>query len=381
MTARIRIVHVITKLDVGGAQETVLATCRLIDPTRYEVTVVCGPEVGAGGGELRTEVERYVPVTVEPSLRRALHPLRDVVAVGRLARGWRHQRPAIVHTHSSKAGVVGRLAAALAGVPVRVHTVHGWSFREHQGRPLRMMYMALERAMARLTTVIVCVAESDRQAGLAARIGRDAQYRVIRSGVDVEGLSARSPSARPVAGPILTVTRLSPPKDTATLVRALARLQHPTTLEVAGEGHDIAALQDLVRSLGLADRVRFLGVRRDVPELLQRAQVFVLSSRSEGFPRAVLEAMAAGVPVIASRVGGVSEVVEHERTGLLVEAGRPDLLASAIDAVLGDPLLADRLRAAASEAVQPFSDRAMVDSLRSAYEEAIRMKAGPRRAA
>jgi glycosyltransferase involved in cell wall biosynthesis len=372
MSRPIRVVQVITKLDVGGAQETVVLTCRSLPRERFALSVVAGPEQGAGGGELRSEIERSgTPVSVEPALRRAIHPIRDVLAVVHLWRRWARERPDIVHTHSSKAGVVGRAAATLARVPVRVHTVHGWSFREHQRRTSQRVFLGVERVLARTTTAIIAVSSRDIEDGLMRRIGRRSQYHLIRSGVDLRRFDG---SERQVSSGdrLMTVTRFASPKDLTTLLRAMSDLPVSTVLDVVGEGPEFERHRREVRELGLDERVRFLGVRRDVPDLLATADVFVLSTRSEGVPRAVLEAMAVGLPVVASDVGGVSEAITDGREGLLVPPGDERALAKAIACLLENRVFARDLGAAARERVRAFSSDQTVEQLASLYEGLVR---------
>jgi glycosyltransferase involved in cell wall biosynthesis len=368
MTRPLRVVQVITKLDVGGAQETVLLICRSLPRERYDLAVVAGPELGAGGGELRSEIEALgVPVTIEPALRRAIHPVRDLVAVAKLWARWRRDRPDVVHTHSSKAGVIGRIAAWLAGVPVRVHTVHGWSFREHQHRALRWVFVVIERALAKGTTAIVVVAEADRLAGLAYGIGRPEQYHLIRSGIDLEAFRPRAARMERARRRVVTVTRLAPPKDLGTLLRAMAETSSETSLVVVGEGPELEAARGAALDLGLADRVEFAGVRRDVAHVLGQASVFVLSSKSEGLPRAILEAMAAKVPVVATDVGGVPDAIDDGVTGILVPVGDAPAMARAINRLLDDPEEASRIADRGSQAVVGFSAATMTAGLAELY--------------
>jgi len=320
-----------------------------------------------GSGPLREAAEacgvRFLPLR---SVRRAVNPWRDLAGLVELTRLLRRERPDIVHASSSKAGILGRLAAFLAGVPVRIFTVHGWAFAAHDGAPARL-YRFADRAVEPLTTVTICVSDHAREVGLAAGTCAPERTIVIPNAVDVAGAPRARPGGRerPL---ILAVGRLKAPKDFPTLVRALGDLP-PQSFDavIVGEGPDRPRLEEDIRALGLSGRVSLAGERRDVPRLLADADVFVLPSRSEGHPVSVLEAMAAGVPVVASRVGGVAEQVADGETGLLVAPGDPAELAAALRRLAADPSLRRRLGAAGRARAERAFD---LDAFRRAHVEA-----------
>jgi len=354
-----RILLLITLADTGGAQTYVAALLPAL-AGRFDVTVAAH-----GDGPLRdTALAAGVRFHPLQHVRRDLRPGRDLLGLLELVALMRRERPDILHANSSKAGVLGRVAAALAGVPVRIFTVHGWAFKAHAGIRSALFRWA-DRLMAPLTTVTICVAEGERTAGLAARTCRAERTVVIPNAVD----AAAAPQSRHAGVPprVVAIGRLAAPKDALTLVRALAAVgARPYSALVVGDGPDRRAVEAEIRSLGLEGAVRLAGERRDVPRLLANADVFVLSSRSEGAPLSVLEAMAAGVPVVASAVGGVPELVADGVTGLLVSPGDPRALAAALDRLLADPALRRRLGAAARERVRTRFDLA---AMREAHLE------------
>ena len=376
---RVKVCNVITKLAVGGATETALAYCAGLDSAHWETVLVTGPEQSPEGDLFEEAERRGVAVTVIPSLGRRVHPLRDARAVAELVRLFRRQRPDVVHTHSSKAGLLGRLAARLAGVPVVLHTVHGWSFHEGMSPAGRAVAAALERVAARWTWPLVVVAEVDAEIGLAAGIGQPHQYALVRSAVDVEELRASAGSRRaaraalriredvPVVG---TVTRLCAQKDPETLLRAarlLAELRPDARLVVIGDGPLRPQVERRIDELGLRSHVTLLGRQSDVAALLPAFDAFVLSSRWEGLPRVILEAMAVGVPVVSTDVGGIAEVVEDQVSGLLVPAGDHVALGNALFRVLREPGLGSRLAEAASTSLDEFDVGRMVERLEELY--------------
>lgn len=375
----IRVLHVITRMIVGGAQENALLSCALADPRRFPSELLSGPETGSEG-ELHTETRaRGVCHRIEPSLVRAVHPVRDLVALLRLWRLFRNGRWDVVHTHSSKAGILGRLAARLAGVPHVVHTVHGWGFTPGQSRLVFHAYVALERWCARACDVLVVVGNADRDEGLARGIGRPDQYRLIRSGIEVgafrdvrveAGDVRRRLGVPPDAFVVGCVGRLSAQKAPLDLVDAFGRLAagHPHAhLVLVGDGPLRGAVEEAVARAGLGARVHLTGLRRDVPELLRAFDVLALSSRWEGLPRVFPQAMAAGLPIVATRVAGAADAVVPGESGFLVPPGDPAALAAALETLARDPTLLRRLGETGRARVEAFSAARMVRQLEAVY--------------
>jgi glycosyltransferase involved in cell wall biosynthesis len=324
----------------------------------FELTVAAH-----GPGPLREAVERAGGRYVElRHVRRAPHPVRDLLGLLELVGLLRRLRPHIVHANSSKAGVLARLAAAICRTPIRLFTVHGWAFAWY--RP-RFVYLWPDRLVRRLTTVTICVAEIARRQGVAARTCDAGRTVVIPNGVELPAARVRAPEAEstPV---VISVGRLAAPKDFATLVRALSLVERPYRLRVVGDGPDRAALEEQVAASGAPDRVELLGERTDVAELLDAADVFALATTSEAMPMSVLEAMAAGLPVVASAVGGVPEVVVDGETGYVVPPGEPAPLAQALSALLAD---AGRRAAMGAAGRRRVEERFGVDRMRRSHVE------------
>jgi glycosyltransferase involved in cell wall biosynthesis len=333
-----RLLMLITLSELGGAQTAVaLLLPGLVG--QFEVTVAA-----QGSGPLRAAAEaagiRYVELR---HVRRQIHAWHDALALVELVRLCRRVRPDVVHSHSSKMGVLGRLAAWVARVPVRLLTVHGWSFAAYDGLAGRF-FLWIERLMRPLTTTVVCVAEETREQGLAAHACDPRRTVVIPNAVDVQSFCPTSGRSRPTL--IVGVGRFAYPKDFTTLLAALGRVRAPCHTVLAGDGPALPAVAAAVQAGGLSERVELLGARADIPELLARSDVFVLSSRSEGFPVSILEAMAAGLPVVATDVGGVAEAVEDGETGFLVPAADSEALAGALERLVSDADLRRRLGAA-----------------------------------
>ncbi len=381
------VVHVITRLDLGGAQENTLDTCRLLDRTRFRVALLAGPE-----GRLDSAAARIpdLDLRLVPDLVREIEPRRDLRAL-RLLRD--HLRelgqdgaPLIVHTHSSKAGILGRLAAHAARARFVVHTIHGFAHPALARRWQRGLAILAERLVARRTSRFVAVSRADVEEGLRLRLFRAADVELIRSGFDVAafaepGLERRAArlalgveSDAPLIG---MVACLKPQKDPLAFLRA-ARLvlneRDDARFLIAGDGELRTEVEKLGDRLGLGPALMLLGWREDVPRILRALDLFALTSRWEGLPRALVQAMAAGVPVVACSAGGIGEVVKDGLTGRLVAPGDHRALAARVRELLEDRAGAARLAAAARERVAgEFDVRRMIEGLERLY---LRLLAG-----
>lgn len=349
-----RVVHLTLGLDVGGLEKLLVEFARCADRGRFDLHFISLTDRGA----LAADVERYGwPVE-------ALHApagLRPGLVV-RLARLFRRLCPAVVHTHDDRPLIYGAPAARLAGVPRVVHTRH------HQGSLLSARQRLLVRAAVQCNDHFVCI--SDDSARWARRQGVSArQLRVIPNGIDLTRFAFTGPAP---SGPAVLVARLSPEKDVGTLLAAAALVvrQRPDfRLQIAGDGPSRGELERRAAELQLTDRVRFLGTVRDVPGLLGEARLFALSSTTEGISLTLLEAMARGLPVVATRVGGNPEVVADGETGLLVPAGDPDRLARALLDLWTAPDLCARMGMAGRRRVEDrFDVRRMVARYETLYQ-------------
>ena len=374
----IRIAHVITRLDPGGSTENTLLTAAAFGPPAFESWVIHGPSrAGATAGLPSGEA---APRLVEvPTLRRDAAPLRDARALLALTRLLRGGRFDIVHTHTSKAGFLGRVAARLVGVPRILHTPHGHVFHGYFGPRATRAFIVLERWAARFTERIITLTDVEAAQHLALGVGRPGQFVTIPSGVDLPRARAaaqRAPRVRsalgiPADAPLVgAASRLAPVKGIAYLVAAMpdVRLQCPNAhLILAGDGEERAGLEAQAAALGVASRVHFLGYREDVDAVIAALDVFVLPSLNEGMGRVLVAAMALGVPLVATRVGGVPDVLEDGRQGLLVPPADPAALAKSIAAILGDGMRAASMGALGRARAERFSLQVMLERLGALY--------------
>jgi glycosyltransferase involved in cell wall biosynthesis len=375
-----RILHLITRLDRGGSATNTLLTVASL-PSFFMQCLVYGRtrEVPQLALELRGKVE----MVEIPELVRAISPLKDLAALLKLYRFIRRGRFDLVHTHTSKAGILGRVAAWLARVPHIVHTPHGHVFAGYYGRSLTTLFVLVERWAATFTDRIIGLTDQEIRDHLERGIGRPGQFVSIPSGIEVEGFEhARGepgavkaalgllPSARLIG----SVGRLEPVKGHRHLLEAFGDLapRFPDLyLALVGEGELLPELRAVAQRPGLADRVLFLGWRDDVPSLLRAFDLFVFPSLNEGMGRALAEAMAAGLPIVASRAGGIPEVLGDGGAGLLVEAGSASALARGIETLLLDPAIRDRLGKAARERARGYSVEMMLRKLEDLYRELL----------
>ena len=373
-TGRIRVLLAITRLELGGAQRVVLHTARELDRRIFDVALCWGPgDLLDDEAEAIRDLER-IPV---PTLVRPVAPISDLRALFSLRSAVRSFQPQIVHTHSSKAGILGRLAARLEGVST-VHTVHGFGFTPLQSVPTHFFFRSAEKTMAQFTDHFVTVSETDRSRGIEMGLFPPDKATVIRAAIDIErfraaidGEAVRERLGVPVGVPMVTqIGNFKPQKAPLDFVRVAAAVhaEHPEVWFVmVGDGPLRGPAERLACELGVADRMVFSGWWNDVPGLLAATTISVLTSRHEGLPCSVVESLAAGVPVVATAVDGTVEVVRSENNGLLVPAGDIAALARSVDRLLTDPVLRERMAAAAREGLEEFDRDLMVRQQEDLY--------------
>ena len=357
-----RILYVITTPDHGGAQVNLLDLMSGWSD-RVESILATGAE-----GFLTEEARKLgIDTRVVPELVRPVRLVTDWQAYRALRRLIRATKPDIVHCHSSKAGLIGRMAACAERVPV-VFTVHGWAFEHGIATPWRIMGLLSEHFVARIcrNQHVITVADADKGLAITKNVQPAERMTTVHNGIPDVPLRASPEAGDPPT--IIMVARFFEQKDHDTLLRAIAGLEGAFTLSLVGDGPRLEQVAALSRELGLADRVAFLGDRNDVPDLLARAHLFVLSSLWEGFPISILEAMRAGLPVVATDVGGVRESVIEGETGYLTNPRDVDGVRRALATLLGDANLRKRLGGAGRQLfVDHFGKRQMLVRTASVY--------------
>jgi len=375
MSEPIRILLVITRLELGGAQRVVLHTAEHLDRAEFAVGLAWGP-----GGLLDAEAEGISELQRFPvdSLIRPVAPLGDLRALAGLRAAVRTFRPHVVHTHSSKAGILGRLAARLERTPAVVHTIHGFGFTPLQSAPMRAVFRSVERLMARWTDHFIAVADCDRTRGVDLGLFAPERVSVIRAGIDLDrfsgaagGEKVRAQLGIPADVPVITqIGNFKPQKAPLDFVRMAAGVHQrfPEAFFVmVGDGPLRTRAEALARELDVSHRMVFCGWWDDVPALLAATRVSVLTSRHEGLPCAVVESLAAGVPVVATAVDGVVEVVRSGDNGYLVPPGDVGALAKHVCRILESTADSARLAAAASVGLGEFDRDLMVRKQEDLY--------------
>lgn len=324
---KVNLLYVITKLELGGAQKQLLSLIDNLDRQRYQPFLFTANE-----GLLFSQARSIPGLTIKKSkwLDRQINPLKDIFAIIEIYFFIKKNKIQIVHTHSSKAGILGRLAAKLAKAKIVIHTVHGWPFHDHQNGLLNAIYFGLERIMAFFTDRLIVVSEYDKRKGLDSRIGKESQYSIIHYGIVAEHFKGKKQNVKAELGigsdefVVGTIACFKPQKSLQDFIKfsGLVKQVLPNTKFIlVGDGVLRKKIESLITALDLNKHVILTGWRRDIPEILSVLDVFVLTSLWEGLPISVLEAMAASLPVVATNTGGIAEVINDSELGFLVSCG------------------------------------------------------------
>lgn len=370
--------HLITRLTLGGSSQNTIDSVVALERVGVR-TILAAGDVGQEISLVERARARGCRIVLLPALGREVSAGRDLKALWEVFRLIRRERVVLIHTHTSKAGFVGRLAAWFARVPAIVHTPHGHIFYGYYGRALTAVFVGLERLAARLTDRIVALTGPEMEEHLERRVGRREQFRVIPSGVDLESIRGEAPpygtarawlKVEPKTHLIVGLGRLEPIKGFQSLVKALPLVLSAipsARLLLVGEGSLRMALEADARALGVADRLEIAGVRPDAATFLAAADLVVVPSLNEGMGRVLVEAMALGRPVVATRAGGIPAVVGDGQTGSLVPPNDPPALARAVSELLKDPGLRQRMGEAGCRRAEQFSLAVMEARLLELY--------------
>lgn len=386
------VIHVITRLDYGGSAQNTMLTTLGHHRDVFTPLIVAGlpGRWDAQGGQPATEMNcrlldrAGIRWHLVSTLVRPVRPLEDLRALWELIRLFRREKPALVHTHTSKAGVLGRIAAWMAGVPAIVHTPHGHVFYGHFGRILTWVFLQIEQVLSRLTHRLITLTESERDDHLRHGVGRPEQIAVIPSGIELESFrklvavrkerpsSFTCPSDAVVIGSVGWLTDI---KGHRFLIEAFARVKadHPSLhLVIVGTGPLKDDLSALATRLGIHNSVQLLGHQKDIEICLKGIDVFVFPSLNEGMGRALIEAMAAGLPVVATQVGGIPALIDSGSNGILVPPADVEALAAAMRTLIDQPQFAKQLGEHAHRSItERFTVGHMVRSIETLYRDTL----------
>jgi glycosyltransferase involved in cell wall biosynthesis len=392
MFRNIRVIHVITRLDMGGSAQETLLTVLTLDPQYYKVILIKGStsesamtsaELQNVNQQLAAACDRGVEIINLPSLVRRISPWNDLKTFVLLWSLIRRHKPHIVHTHTSKAGVLGRLAAWLARVPVIIHKPHGHVFYGHFGPRLSRFFLFIERLLGGMADHVVALTPIEARDYLTLKVLKADKISIIHSGVELNRYQI-TPKKRqqkkkeldipPDSFVIGYVGWLTPIKGVTYLVSGMAKVvgKYPKSLLVlVGKGDDKGEeeikLKEQVERAGLKDKVYFLGWRSDVDEIMGCFDIFVLPSLNEGMGRVLVEAMAAGLPIVASRVGGIPDLVKDGKNGLLVSPADGSALEEAICDLIADKEKRKRMGVAGKKMCRRYSAEAMMEQIDDLY--------------
>jgi glycosyltransferase involved in cell wall biosynthesis len=380
----VRVLHLITRLIVGGAQENTMLTASLLDRKRFEVEILSGPQTGSEGSLIEEVRGRGIPLTILPELVRQVSPLNDRAALAELTRFIKEGRYNIVHTHSSKAGILGRMAARRAKVPVVVHTIHGWSFHEYLSPVKRWLYAQSERMTAPMADALIVVAESDIQKGLKEKIGQADQYCLIRSAIPVEEYlpselerkSARDelniPPEVQVIGNVGRFSAQKNPLEWISIAGMVARQYPEAYFLLVGDGPMRRQVEKLLEIEGIGERTMLTGLRRDVPRMLAAMDIFMMTSLWEGLPRVVPQAMCMELPIVANQIDGLKEAIQPGETGYLCSVKELAEMAIFCGYLIDNPSVRREMGQKSRQfALQEFDLKRMISQIEDLYERLL----------
>ncbi len=377
----LRVVRILTRFNVGGPARQALALQEEMGALDVS-TLLVGGTVQDGEADL-ADLLGVTDVLRIPALGRRVSPFDDARAAGALYRLLRRVRPHVVHTHMAKAGTVGRLAAAAARVPVRVHTFHGHTLNGYFGRLGTTATVAAERFLARGSSGLVAVSPQVRDDLLARKVGRLRRFHVVEAALDLDpylddrtdGAALRPRLGIPIRAPVIGMAgRLVPVKGIPVFLDAVMPIlaeRSDVHVVIGGDGPEAELVRSAAATSPDRDRIHLLGWVVDMASFYRAVDVVALSSFNEGTPLSLIEAAAAGLPVAATRVGGVPEVVVDGETGYLVPAGSAEELGRALRALIADPARARRMGMAGREHVRRFSARRTARELASLYRSLL----------
>lgn len=382
LESKIKVAHIITQLELGGAQQNTLYTVSHLGEDQFQTVLISGPG-GILDPEARKLSQQGIQVHFVESLVRPISPSADLRALWALYHLLKKEKPHIVHTHSSKAGILGRWAAYWAGVPILIHTFHGLGFHEGQKWPYRFLLAFIERISAKISSKLIAVSRANQSYGLKYQIGKPYQYELIRSGVDL----SRFPSPvnrmqkrlelgiqqhKPL---VISIGNFKPqknPLDFVQMAKHVLKQVPQARFLFVGDGELRPKVEAALLKEGIWDKVLLAGWRKDTAEILSTSDLFVMTSLWEGLPRSLVEAMASGLPVAAYDVDGIRDILHDGENGFLVTPKDVEALSQRVIQLLKDESLRQRLGSAARISIgKEFDINTMVRQQEELYKSCL----------
>ena len=383
--SQVKVIHIITRMELGGAQQNTLYTISHLDEQKFLPYLITGR-----GGELFPAALGFKNTLIAEGLVREIRPLRDVMAFFQLCRLIKNiaavnpsSAPVIVHTHSSKAGILGRWAARCVSIPIRIHSIHGFGFHDYQSRVVRDLFILLEKITALITTKFIAVSTANQQKGIALHLFPPEKAVVIRSGIEITRFQNPDVSRNQLRGslgisetaPVIAmIACLKPqkaPLDFIKVCDSVTKELPDAHFLLVGDGVLREAVENEIKGRKLQHCMHLVGWRNDIPEILNAIDVLVLTSRWEGLPRVFPQAMAAGVPVVATRVDGAPEAIKDGVNGFLLDPGDVEGIARKTIALIQSPFQLKSMGLQSRQMVEEFDIQRMVCQQEALYEELL----------
>jgi len=382
---KIKVLHTITRLIVGGAQENTILSAQFLDKDTYDVDVLCGSQTGPEGSLFEFATSRGVQPIIFKNLIREINPIKDIVHFVEMLIFLRKNHYDIIHTHSSKAGIIHRFAAKIMGVPIIIHTVHGWSFHDHMHRFKSQFYVFLEKKAAAFTDTIITVTKLDIQKGINADIGSELQYRNIHSSIEIERYKTATRDISEIKKELKlnmnsviigTVARLSEqkaPLDFMRLAKAICDTHDNVQFLYVGDGELRPEVEKFIQDNELQDKIILAGLRMDVPDMLAVMDIFILTSLWEGLPRVFSQSMAAKLPIVATKVDGAPEAITDGLNGFMTQPGKPLEMVQYLEKLINDKALREKMGLEGLKiAEKNFSVESMIEDIEDVYQASLK---------
>jgi glycosyltransferase involved in cell wall biosynthesis len=377
---KIKVCHIITKMVYGGASIGTLHLVQKLPSRGFESTIICGRQSSNEGDLLVDAANDGFETIIIQELVREIDPIMDIRAFFALIREFKRRKFDIVHTHGSKAGAIGRLAAAVCGVPIILYTVHGWGLKAG-GLLVRVLFRRVERALARVTTALLFQTQSDRDEASQYKIGDNGQYYLIGNGIDlrpfldydVEMADRIERNLRlenkKVVGTVGRVSAQKNPAGFLDIAQRIVEKNEGIVFIFAGGGEMLDKMRSLVNETHLERNVLFLGVRNDIPELIANFDIFILPSLWEGMPRSIIEAMALSKPVIAYDIAGIREIIDDGVNGIVVPVNDLTQMCHTIEHLLDNEAVGRKLATYAAKTARQYDFNEIVSRIEHIYKK------------